>query len=514
MSSLGIYFGPKFISLVETEGQKVMNTVSIPLQKLSGTAIEEKIPEEIKIAAAIKDELRKNNIEAKEAGLVLLGRDLIIRTFHMQVLSPKDTYTAVRFEAKKYIPFRVEELVYDFQVSLDRVNKKNLVLFVGAKKEILDKYISIFAQLGIKMSSIEYAGFSVLRLLQLAKIKEKGVTAVVDIDLAEEDEVNFVVLENGMPLFSRDIMLSGDAVSADADQPEKLDLPGRLEKLKVELRISLDFYLRKFPTKNINSVIVIASEDSRQEIESFIRERGLEVKFADSRKFIDRPMAFSLGLFKAYAVNLKKIIKNKVVIDLLPNKIKARGQEQVAAIGQLIFGFKFDFRFILAACAIIGGSFGLNYYRLQPIQAQLSAVLAQRPQVTTVSADSSFEELSALNSRYMEKIKGINQILKKRMFVTGQLDTIPRVIPEGLWLRDFVFFKTGNDLMISIKGSCYLGESDKERKMINKFLNDLKENPAFAGDFKKMNILSLDEGKIANVTLTNFVIECRSQESE
>jgi len=511
MRNLGIYFGPKSISLVETEGQKVTNTVSIPLYKLSGTGIEEKIPEEIKIAAAIKDELRKNNIETKEAGLVLLGRDLIIRTFHMQVLSAKDTYTAVRFEAKKYIPFRVEELVYDFQVSLDRVNKKNLVLFVGAKKEILEKYISIFAQLGIKMSSIEYAGFSVLRLLQLAKVKEKGVTAVVDIDLAEEDEINFVVLENGMPLFSRDIMLSGDALSVDAGQPEKLDLVERLEKLKVELRISLDFYLRKFPTKNISNVIVIASEDSRQEIEAFVRERGLEVKFVDSGKFMDRPMAFSLGLFKAYAINLKKIIKNKVVIDLLPYRIKSRGQEQVAAIGQLIFGFKIDFRFILAALAVIGASFGINYYRLQPIKAQLSAVMGQRPQAVSISADSSLEDLSARDGLYREKIKVINQMLRKRMFITGQLDMVPRIIPDGLWLRNFGFHKTENDWTIDMSGSCYVGESDKERKLINKFLNDLKENPNFSKNFKKMNILSMDEGKMGKLTLTNFMIECRSQ---
>ncbi len=241
MKTLGIYFGPKAISLVETEGQKVLNNVLIPLQRLSGSGVEEKIPEEIKIAAAIKDELRKNNIEAKDVSLVLLGRDLIIRTFHMPVLPANELYTAVRFEAKKYIPFKVEDLVYDFQVSLDRANRKTLVLFVGVKKENLDKYLSIFAQLNIKVSCIEYAGFSILRLIQLAKIREKGISAVVDIDLAEEDEVNFIVLENGFPLFSRDIIMAGEAVPPEAIQPVKVDLAQSLEKLKVEMRISLDF---------------------------------------------------------------------------------------------------------------------------------------------------------------------------------------------------------------------------------------------------------------------------------
>ncbi len=509
MKTLGIYFGPKAISLVETEGQKVLNNVLIPLQRLSGSGVEEKIPEEIKIAAAIKDELRKNNIEAKDASLVLLGRDLIIRTFHMPVLPANELYAAVRFEAKKYIPFKVEDLVYDFQVSLDRANRKTLVLFVGVKKENLDKYLSIFAQLNIKVSCIEYAGFSILRLIQLAKIREKGISAVVDIDLAEEDEVNFIVLENGFPLFSRDIIMAGEAVSPEAIQPVKVDLAQSLEKLKVEMRISLDFYLRKFPTKNIGNIVVIAPENYRHELEAFIRERGIGVKFVDSRKFLDRPMPFSLGLFKAYAVNLERIHKSDIKIDLLPTKIKAKGQDQAGAPSPLLFGFKIDIKFILLAIAIIAIPFIINYFRLQPVHMELDSILGSRAQVSTSKSSLSLDELNAVDSEYKEKMKVITEILSKKMFVTRQLDTLPRVIPEGLWLNDFNFRNKGRDSILTISGSCYMADNDKERKVINKFFNDLKENPNFNRDFKEINILSLDQGRWDKGTVTTFVIECR-----
>ncbi len=53
MKTLGIYFGPKAISLVETEGQKVLNNVLIPLQRLSGSGVEEKIPEESRLTLRI-----------------------------------------------------------------------------------------------------------------------------------------------------------------------------------------------------------------------------------------------------------------------------------------------------------------------------------------------------------------------------------------------------------------------------------------------------------------------------
>ncbi|MFH1761091.1 MAG: hypothetical protein ABIA63_08315, partial [bacterium] len=343
-----------------------------------------------------------------------------------------------------------------------------------------------------------------------AKIREKGISAVVDIDLAEEDEVNFIVLENGFPLFSRDIIMAGEAVPLEAIQPVKVDLAQSLEKLKVEMRISLDFYLRKFPTKNIGNIVVIAPEDYRQELEAFVRERRIGIKFVDSRKFLDQPMPFSLGFFKAYAVSLEKILKSDIKIDLWPIKIKAKGQEQAGAVAPLLFGFKINIKLILLAIAIIAIPFFINYYRGQRVQSELAAVLGSRPQVSTVQSDLALDELTALNSKYREKVKVITGVLRKRMFVTGQLDSIPRVIPEGLWLHNFNFKKTENNSVLTMSGSCYIADNDKERKLINKFLNALKENPSFNREFKEMNILSLNQRQLGKITLTNFVIECTS----
>jgi len=511
MKKLGIYFGPKAISLVESEKLKVLNNCNIPLRELLGAGDEEKVPLEIKIAAAIKDRLRINNIEAKEVNLVLLGRDLIIRTFLMPNLPANEIYGAIRFEAKKYIPFKLEELVYDYQVLFDKANRKNLVLFVGVKRDNLEKYLLVFSQLNIKINTIEYAGFSILRLIQMAKIREKGIFAVVDIDLTEEDEVNFIVLENGFPLFSRDIILAGESGSADIGSSLKIDQTQNLEKLKVELRVSLDFYLRKFPLKHIDNIVVIAPQDYRQDLETFIRARGLAVKFIDSRKFLEQSMSFSLGFFKAYAVNLEKNFKNSVKIDLLPAKIKNKSLEQGTAGGLVLYGFRIDFRLILMSLAIAALPFIISYYRLKPIQSELASILENRPLVNTVQSGLSLDELNSVDYNYKEKIKIITDFLQKMTFVTGQLDGISRGIPEGLWLNNLNFRKNKTDLLLTITGSSYEADNDKERKSIAKFLNNLKENPVFKEYFKETNIMSLNQGRVGKIILTDFVIECRSQ---
>ena len=292
MNSLGIYFGPSVISIVESKGRQPVNNIRIPRSAISkGEFSDDKVPEEIKIAPYLKDEFKKNKIDNQEVVVSLSGRDLIIRNFEMPMLQRQELYNAVNFEVKKYIPFKVEDLVSDFQLFTDKPARKNYVLFVGIKKETLDKYLSIFQQLGMKVSAVEYSAFSALRLLSLASVKEKDPIAVVNIDLIEEDEINFVVLKDGFPLFSRDIPFISDSQRQPGTSGPQQGLA--IERLKREIRVSLDYYDRTFPLKNIGKVFFVMDRDYRLDLENFIKEIGLGSQFININKCIGKPVAFS-----------------------------------------------------------------------------------------------------------------------------------------------------------------------------------------------------------------------------
>ncbi|MCX5713470.1 MAG: pilus assembly protein PilM, partial [Candidatus Omnitrophica bacterium] len=268
-NSLGIFFGPKTISLAETRGKELINSVQIDRSNLVSAGLDEKVPEEIKLIALFKDEIRKNKIEAKEAGLALSGNDLIVRTFEMPLLAPHELKRAINFEVKKYIPFKLEDLVADSQIRSDKMSRKNLVLFVGIKKDVLNKYLTVLKQLDITLTSIEYSPFSVLRFSKMAGAGTWGTNAIVSAGL-KEDEANFMILENGFPLFSRDISLA-DIVNIQSPDSEAGKV-AFLERLKTELRFSFDFYRRKFPSKKIKKVFFLINPDYRQEVEPFMKE--------------------------------------------------------------------------------------------------------------------------------------------------------------------------------------------------------------------------------------------------
>lgn len=512
MNTLGVYFGLKAITTVETKGHKVINHFAFARSLFSADEhLEEKTPDEIKIVTIFKDEIRKNKIAAREATICLSGKDLIIRNFEIPVLPADELRSAIMFEAKKYIPFKVEELVFDFQVQLDKVSRRNLVLFVGIKKDVLGKYLSTLSQLNVKVNAIEYAAFSVLRFMQLAGVAGKGIAGILSTDFEEEDEVHFTILENGFPLFSRDITLIGRTEGVGT--LEKLDPARVLDKLKTEIRISLDYYDRKLPTKNIETTFLLCSGEYRQTLEAAIKEMGLSVHFIDARHYMPSGLPFNLSFIKSYGGSLSKTVKGRFTIDLLSAKDRAAkaAKETAASEGLAILsGIKLSPTALLIGLCILGGTFAYGKYREAPLKQTSNQLLAARPTVADVKPAATAEELEKIKADYKDKTMVMERFLNRRIYVTQQLDIIPRAIPDGVWLTKFAYKIADNKIELELRGLARTGEGNKELQLINKFLSNLKANPTFTKGYQEANVVSIERAVTDGKTsVTNFEIVAR-----
>ncbi|MBI4707882.1 MAG: pilus assembly protein PilM [Candidatus Omnitrophica bacterium] len=510
MSSLGIYFGPKTISVVESSGRRVTKTIRILQTAVSGAELEEKVPPEaklIEIIAIFKDELRRNDVNAKEASVCLSGKDLVIRTFELPIMPRNEMQGAVNFEAKKYIPFKVEDLITDFQAQVDKSTKENFVLFLGIKKEAFDRYVSIFKQLNIKLKSVEYSAFSLLRCLKLANLGNKGVVAVLGVDPESEDEVNFTVLENGFPLFSRDITLTSLPEEISEGQPSQ-----PLEKLKAEIRVSLDYFQRKFPDKRPQKIYFISADEEKIPLEGLMSELGFQSQFVEIKKFLGPQAVASLGLMKGLGASLSGFIKSDIKVDLLEGEKKIgafkRGLEPET--GGIFKGIKLDIRVVILALVICAGVFAFGKYRISPVKNEIDAVINQRPKVTTVNPENSYEELFSVDLAYKNKLAALDNLLKKQLYLTQPLNVIPRLLPDGVWLRDFSFTKSEDGKVeLILSASAYLGDSEEEFQAASDFSDALKNDPVFSRYFQYVNISSINTEKQDKESLTNFTIYCK-----
>jgi len=515
MTSLGIYFGPMVISIVETKGRKVINNIQISQSAIFTADLEEKVPAETKMIRTIalfKEELRKNRIEAKEATLCLSGKDLIIRTFEIPLLPRNELHSAINFEVKKYIPFKVEDLISDFQLKFDKTARINTVLFMGIKKETLDRYISILDQLNIKINAIEYSAFSVLRCLKSSGLRDNGVIGVLEADLQRNDEANFTVLENGFPLFSCDITLLSRP--EQAGKSEELEPAVTLEKLKTEIGMSLDYYHHKFPPKNIKKIYFLFNEEQRSNLEALMMDFGLTVKLIDINRCIGRAVPYSLSFIKAYAASLSKIVKNNLTVNLLAAREKALALKEKGAQKEtvkLLQGLNLDYRLASLGLLICIATFGFGFYRIRALRKELNKAIATRLQVSAVNPGANYDELNSIDSEYKRKLGVIDNLIKKQLYVTELLDILPRALPKGVWLTSFSFKREEDRAEVSLEGMVYLADadSDKEFAALNQFVMNLKGNPEFSKYFKEINITSLDRRQLGNLTTVIFLISCK-----
>jgi len=509
MNSLGIYFGTNSIGLAEVNNKKLVNSVVLPQASMFSGDFEEKVPTDVKLIAQIKDALRSNHINADRGAICISGQDLIIRTFEIPRLPNNEMQSAINFEAKKYIPFKLDDLVYNFQVEPDKRSKLNTVLFVGIKKEILEKYFSISRQLNIKIHDIEYSAFSFLRFLKLCGVKDNGVIASLCFDLNNEDEINFMVSENGFPFFSRDILLNSGLNDLDAaavnDQAQKYD------KLKNEIRVSQDYYRRKFPDKGINTLYVLSGQDMREDLRDFFASSGILVKFVDPGKFLGKGVVYSSMLAKSFGSVLSPDLPLKVKINLFNTRLKAesgKGKDDVFAFME---GVKIDFKFIFLSILICAATFGYGIYRLKPVQEELNTIKSKRPKVDVASKGEDYAFLAARDKKLKKKLNNLDSLIKDQLYATYFLDIIPRTLPDGVWLTKFTSTsKEDGRPEVIFEGQAYLGDSDKEFEAVNKFLSNLKGNQFFSKNFKEIVITFVDRMAILDKSVATFSIICRN----
>jgi len=518
MNSLGIYFGPKTINIVEAKGKKLISNIQIPQSSISSGDLDEQIPVEVKLVAIFNDELRKNRIDANKATLCLSGKDLIIRTFEMPVLPNEELASAVNFEAKKYIPFKVEDLITDYQVELDRSSRKNSVLFVGIKKETLDKYLAIFAQLNIKLLSIEYSDFSLLRALRLCGTVDSGIVGVFGMDGQEDEEASFTVFENSFPLFSRDFSVGSAGLESPAAAKEP-QAAASIEKIKSEIRVSLDYYQRKFPNKKIKKVFLVANQEYASELESFIAEIGLASQFVNQSnlaRVTGKAVAYSLSFVKGYSAALAEGIRSSLKINILAAKEKttlAQKQGTGGSISLFLEGIRLDFRVVLAGLLICAGAYAWGLYQARPLHKEIQDIISRRAKVKSVSTDAPYDALLGVNTKYKVKFDTLNNIVTKQLFATYPLNIIPGVLPDGMWLTRFSFIK-GDDgkIELTLDGVVYLNDPNKEIMEVNEFLSSLKENTTFKNYFSDIKVNSMDRSLTEKVMVTNFTILCSAKQ--
>ncbi|MRR05587.1 MAG: type IV pilus assembly protein PilM [Deltaproteobacteria bacterium] len=263
---VGIDIGSSSVKLVQLSEQKgtysLKNAGILPLP--SDAIVDNSLMDTTSIVETIRGLVKSLGSKAVDAACSISGNSVIIRKISLPAMTPEELEEQIAWEAEQYIPFDINDVNLDFEI-LDSdlsASGKMTVLLVASKKEIINEYVSVFNEAGLKLVVVDVDSFAVQNIFELNyEPSENDVVALINIGASI---MNLNVVKGGISLFTRDVQMGGNlyteeiqrqfAVSSQdaehikitSDFPDKArltDIMSRVnETLSLEIHRSLDFY--------------------------------------------------------------------------------------------------------------------------------------------------------------------------------------------------------------------------------------------------------------------------------
>ena len=172
-------------------------------------------------ADAVIDLLQGRSFRTRRVVTAVSGKSVIVRYLTMIQMSDEDLRNAIKFEADKYIPFDVDEVVLDAQRLDDGPGTKQgglgdnemRVLLVAVKRSLIEDHVNLVQSIGLQPEIIDVDAFALGNAYELRSSLSAGmedddrVVALIDVGA---NKTNINVLRGGTSYFTREIYLGGD----------------------------------------------------------------------------------------------------------------------------------------------------------------------------------------------------------------------------------------------------------------------------------------------------------------
>ncbi|MBU4284962.1 type IV pilus assembly protein PilM [Patescibacteria group bacterium] len=203
-SILGIDIGTSSIKVVQlrkSEDKFKLETYgeisSIDYTEKPGDSQETITREMLKIA------LEKSNVNTKQVVMAIPIFSSFTSIIEMPEMAPEELEKSIEFEARKYIPIPLTEVVLDWKIIDSGTFKGKRVLLIAVPKDVANKYTRIADALNLKINALELESFSFIRSLAY---KETKPICVLDIGARATSST---IIDNGIVQMSHGLDIAG-----------------------------------------------------------------------------------------------------------------------------------------------------------------------------------------------------------------------------------------------------------------------------------------------------------------
>lgn len=492
-TSAGIHIGKDYIEAAVVSGSVNRPTlVDKARSKIEFSSEQTYAPREAledKISAVIKSTISSLKIKPDKVYSVLPESSIMLRHFYMPLLPRSEQAQAIKFEARKYIPFKLDDVYSDFKViSASKDAKRMYSLFIAAQKRELDSHLKLFKDAGVGIDGIDIVPFALLRVLNLnIQYKKDEIMALLQFSL-DEKIVSINLVESNYPIISRDI-------------PITQHVEALTEKLISELRLSFDYYKRKGMHDKIKKLVICGKGSLTDLGRKLSEELSIGVEVIDNFKLMKDARFDSLGMVIATGAAINGLGRVKYGVNLLPGYAKTK-KAGFAPERSLITTISASVLLVIAVLT-------LSLFRVAAAKSNLRAVLDKSKSLPVVAQGMSAATLNKLNSKTEESLRFAQSLLAKRIYVTEKLNRIASNLPRGVWIESLsINNPVASAIELNISGMVFAESAEAQIDKITEFLDALKKDEIFMDGFNYCELGNLQKQRDDIYELTSYSIGC------
>ena len=181
------------------------------------------------VAEAIRSAMEKAGVTTKDVVIAVGGRDVIVKKIQIQerVKEPQ-VRELLRWEAEQHVPFDVESVELDHQTLNPNDTGPMDVLLVAAKRELIQAKQRVLEEAGLNAAIVDVESFALHNGFEVNH--PDAMSGMVGLLNIGHDVTNINILENGVPILSRDVAVGTRRLREDmmrerglgADESDKL----------------------------------------------------------------------------------------------------------------------------------------------------------------------------------------------------------------------------------------------------------------------------------------------------
>ena len=221
--SIGLDIGSGFVKVVEVDHSgdqpEVTRVAMRPL--LPDAIVEGEIMDYGLVSDAVMGLFHEIGLKGAQVVTAVGGHDVIIKKIEMDRMKESDARVVIRWEAEQHVPFDIKSVELDFQILNPHDDGLQMeVLLVAAKRELVDNKVGLLQDAGVNPIIIDVDAFALHNAFEHNyPDSQDGIIALVNVG---HETTNVNILENGVPILTRDIPFGSRRIREDLQRERGL----------------------------------------------------------------------------------------------------------------------------------------------------------------------------------------------------------------------------------------------------------------------------------------------------